>query len=207
MLRRRAYILLTVLTATIAFAVAGCDLLGQKRAIRSVARAARPVNLSRPDSVLRMLEYIFSVHDEQAAEEYGDLLYDGYVYSPGTATDIELLPKDKAEEIEIYKWLFARYENISADFYVDEDQIWTEYGSRMSYPAETHANRVSAEHPDENWEVYTVFGDMVFTNTNPNGTLTGSTVRQYFLMKFRLDPTQKDSTWQLAAWTDLEAIL
>ena len=198
---RHAVIMLLTLCLSV---WAGCDLLEHKKDIIRTRPTGKPTNLARPDSVLKMLTYIFSVHDEEAADAYGDLLYDGFVYRYRPATDTETVLYYKQQEVQIYKNIFASFLDISAKFYVEEDGIWTEYGSRMDRPSDVLESHVSAQHPLENWQVYTVLGDMYFKE---NTTNTGDfSVRQSFLMKFRLDETAEDSTWQLASWTDLEAI-
>ena len=186
--------------------IAGCDLLDQTPVVEQlppVERVTAPLDLSRPDSVLKMIGYVFDQHTEKSADDFGDLLYDGYVYrydGPGDELDLEL---DRASEIQVYKNIFSFYENVAADF-IEEDR-WIEYGSATAYPADTPRKYISAEHPDEEWIVIQVNADMSFTYTDQLGQQVGSIVRQRFDLAFRLARVLPDSVWQLGSWTDRES--
>ncbi len=197
----RASLILLPLVST------GCDLLNQTAVILpdpSDPSAARPFSLSEPDSVLKLLTYLFYHHRPKDADEYGDLLYPGYFYRYVDPTDQHDLFLRKDEEVRIYKRIFAFYEDISARFTVEDR--WIEYGAHRPYPLGTPAYEISDEHPDEDWVVLQVFGEMSFTYTDDQAVRVGADVRQPFNIAFRLDPMKKDSTWQIGSWTDLAPI-
>ena len=186
--------------------IAGCDLLDQTpivEALPPVERVTAPLDLSRPDSVLKMIGYVFDRHTDKSADDFGDLLYEGYVYrydGPGDELDLEL---DRASEIQVYKNIFGFYENVTAEFI--EEKRWIEYGSAREYPEGTPGKFISRQHPDENWIVIQVNADMSFTYTNQLGQQVGSIVRQRFDLAFRLARQEPDSVWQLGSWTDRES--
>lgn len=197
-------LLVRVSVFVLSLSAIGCDLLNQTAVIPpepSDLSVPRPLALSQPDSVLKLLTYLFHHHRPKDADEYGDILYSGYVYRYVDPTDEHDLFLRRDEELQICKRLFAFYEEISAEFSVEDR--WTEYGANRSIPTGTPAFEISNEHPDENWVVLKVFGEMSFTYTNNEAARVGADVRQLFDIAFRLDPTRKDSTWQIASWTDL----
>ncbi len=185
---------------------AGCDLLNQTPIVDPIApseRIAAPLNLSKPDSVLKMIGYIFDQHTPQSAQDFGDILYKGYVYrydGPGDDLDLEL---DRASEIRVYENIFSHYENIEAQFV--EEMQWTEYGIDNNAPDGTLPRHISAEHPAEDWVVIRVSADMSFTYSDQYGQQAGYIVRQRFDMAFRVAAVTPDSVWQLASWTDRES--
>lgn len=186
---------------------AGCDLLNQTAVIPPDPpdlSVPRPVSLSKPDSVLKLLTYLFYHHRPKDADEYGDLLYSGYVYRYADPTDEHDLFLQRDEEIRIYKRIFAFYDDISARFAVEDR--WIEYGSNRSIPVGTPPYEISNEHPNEDWVVLQVFGEMSFTYTNEQALRVGADVRQLFNIAFRLNSAREDSTWQIASWTDLAPI-
>lgn len=184
----------------------GCDLLNQTPVIREGVYSAKqaPARLSAPDSVLKMLEYIFDRHTPETLREFADLLYAGYVYRYDDPTDQHDLELDRASEIQVYRNIFQSFETIRAEFYVEDG--WTQYGSEIA-PLGALPSRVSERHPDENWEVLRVIGDMEFTNTNQQAQIVGYGLRQRFELGFRLKKAAPDSVWELASWTDRESLL
>jgi len=185
--------------------LAGCDLLNQTPVITEKIASdgiQAPLSLSRPDSVLKMLTYIFDRHTNETAQQFADLLYPGYVYRYDDPTDDNDLELDRASEIEVYKRVFRSFETISAEF-LEEDE-WVEYGSEQYRPPEVPIFRVSDRHPNENWTVKQVQGEMTFASPVVQTGLTNYHVRQRFELSFRLDDAAPDSVWQLAAWTDRE---
>ena len=200
----RGFLVVMVLTSLAM--CAGCDLLNKERTVGSPGSGLKPANLSKPDSVLAMLTYLFDLHTPEAAtQDYGDLLSEGYVYRYVDPADQNSLTLNRASEIQVYENIFASFQNIAATF--DKDSEWIEYGSRKAYPPDTPVSHVSEGHPTENWVVLHVLGEMRFTNTDESGMQVGFEVRQYFDMAFRLDSEKSDSTWQLGSWTDREAVL
>ena len=189
--------------AVVFLTIGGCDLFRSRTL--GIGNGRKPTNLSRPDSVLAILVYIFDQHTAEAVQDYSEILYDGYVYRYEDPSDQQTFELDRASEVQVYTNIFENFENISASFIPEGN--WVEYGSHMVYPSGTPSWRVSEEHPQENWTVIRVLGEMEFTNTDDSGIEQGYEVKQYFDLAFRLDPTQKDSTWQLASWTDLESLL
>ncbi|HOF61533.1 MAG TPA: hypothetical protein PK251_03910 [Candidatus Latescibacteria bacterium] len=188
--------------------LAGCDLLNQTAVIDdtiATGGVSRPVTLSRPDSVLKMLTYIFDRHTPESVQEYADLLFAGYVYRYDDPTDKNDLELDRASEIQVYRNLFRSFDYISAHFAIENR--WIEYGADMPYPPGTALYQISSAHATENWVVLRVLGDLIFTNTDNNAVQTGYQVRQRFDIAFRLDTAKSDSTWQIASWSDRESLL
>ncbi len=185
---------------------AGCDLLDTPRIVNHGGSGKdKPRDLSAPDSVLKMVEYLFDQHTPQAAEDYGDLLYDGYIYRYEDPTDQNDLLLDKASEVRVYERIFGFYDDISAQFIVHDR--WNEYGSAQDYPEDTPPAHISDAHPDETWVILNVRGDMSFTNTDDKAERSGYTVDQYFDIAFRRVADPDTPTWQIASWTDRDAIL
>jgi len=187
--------------------IAGCDLLNQTAIISEdpASGPQPPRTLSKPDSVLKMLTYLFDRHRPEDAQAVGDLLYTGYVYRYDDPTDNNDLELDRASEIQVHRNIFRSFETISA--YFTPESRWNEYGSDMPRPPDVPPYQVSSAHPNETWVVLRVLGDMTFTNTDLQAVQVGYQVRQRFDIAFRLDPAQKDSTWQIASWTDREFLL
>lgn len=199
---------LVLLAALSACFICGCDLLNQTAVIDDnvgTGGVSRPVTLSRPDSVLKMLTFIFDRHTQESVQQYADLLFDGYVYRYDDPTDKNDLELDRANEIQVYRNLFRSFDYISARFAVENR--WIEYGADLPYPLGTPLYQVSLSHSTENWVVLRVLGDLVFTNTDNQAIQTGYQVRQRFDIAFRLDSTKSDSTWQIASWSDRESLL
>jgi hypothetical protein len=184
-----------------------CDLLNQTPIIQDGGYSAKqaPRSLSAPDSVLKMLVYVFDRHTPETARQFADLLYDGYSYRYDDPTDENDLELDRASEIKVYENIFRSFETISIDF-IDEKR-WVEYGSNTPKPPGIADRFVSERHPDEDWTVIRLIGDMEFTNTNEEAQLVGYSVKQRFDLAFRLALTESDSTWQLASWTDRESLI
>ena len=202
---RRCSAFLVVAGVVLTFASA-CDLLNQTPVIREGSYSAKqaPARLSAPDSVLKMLEYVFDRHTPETLREFADLLYTGYVYRYDDPTDQHDLELDRASEIQVYRNIFQSFETIRAEFYVEDG--WTQYGSEIA-PLGALPNRVSERHPDENWEVLRIIGDMEFTNTSDKAQIVGYGIRQRFELGFRLKKAAPDSVWELASWTDRESLL
>ncbi|HDS74882.1 MAG TPA: hypothetical protein ENN56_04995 [Firmicutes bacterium] len=184
-----------------------CDLLNQTPIIREGGFAAKqaPLSLATPDSVVKMLVYIFDRHTPETARQFADLLAPGYVYRYDDPTDQNQLELDRASEIRVYENIFRNFETISAEFIVESR--WTEYGSAMTYPAGTTTRYISERHPNENWTVLQVIGDMEFSNTDEQARIVGYRVFQRFELGFRFASATPDSTWQLASWTDRESLI
>lgn len=184
-----------------------CDLLNQTPIIQDGGYSAKqaPRNLNAPDSVLKMLVYVFDRHTPETARQFADLLYDGYSYRYDDPTDENDLELDRASEIKVYENIFRSFETISLEF-IDEKR-WTEYGSNTPKPPGVADRFISERHPDENWIVIRLIGDMEFTNTNEEAQLVGYSVKQRFDLGFRSEVVGTDSTWQLASWTDRESLI
>jgi hypothetical protein len=194
--------------AAYVLAVSGCDLLNQTAVVGEQplnGGVTRPVSLSKPDSVLKMLTYLFDRHTPESVQTYADLLFEGYVYRYDDATDKNDLELDRASELQVYRNIFRSFDTISAQFTVENR--WVEFGANMPFPSGTPFYQVSPAHPTENWVVLRVLGDLVFTNTDNQAVQSGYQVRQRFDIAFRFDPLQPDSTWQIASWVDRESLL
>jgi len=180
---------------------AGCDLLDQRRVVppsQASLRIERPLALSAPDSVLKMLTYVFDEHTPEAADDFADMLYEGYVYRSVHTTDGNPLEFSRADEIRTYRNIFRNFEKIRATFLTD-----VTYGAGRPVPQEY----LDLAPPGETWTFIEVTGDMMFTNTDQYGQETGYKVRQRFILGFRCDSTKTPATWQLAAWIDREPLL
>jgi hypothetical protein len=182
---------------------AGCDLLNQTPIVKpghGETGLSAPLDYSRPDSVLKMIEYVFDQHAPQSADDFGDLLYEGYFYRYDGPTDEQDVLMNRDAEISAYRMVFDYYDNIEAQF--DEEHRWVEYGQDREYPAGTLDQFISPDHPTENWIVLQVLANMSFTFGYQFGEEVGSIVRQRFDLAFRLKSGGQDSVWQLASWTD-----
>ncbi len=187
--------------------VSACDLLNQTPVIREGGFAAKqaPLSLATPDSVVKMLVYIFDRHTPETARQFADLLAPGYVYRYDDPTDRNDLELDRASEIRVYENIFRNFESISAEFIIESR--WTEYGSEMTYPPGTTSRYISERHPNEDWKVLQVIGDMEFSNTDEQARTVGYRVFQRFELGFRVASATPDTAWQLASWTDRESLI
>lgn len=204
---RRSYGRFVALIIVASMSVSACDLLNQTPIIREGGFAAKqaPLSLATPDSVVKMLVYIFDRHTPETARQFADLLAPGYVYRYDDPTDHNDLELDRASEIRVYENIFRNFETISAEFIVESE--WTEYGSEMIYPPSTTSRHISERHPNENWTMLRVLGDMEFSNTDEQARIVGYRVFQRFDLGFRVVSTTPDSVWQLASWTDRESLI
>ncbi len=204
---RRSYNRFVTLIVLVGVVVSACDLLNQTPVIREGGFAAKqaPLSLATPDSVVKMLVYIFDRHTSETARQFADLLAPGYVYRYDDPTDRNDLELDRASEIRVYENIFRNFESIAAEFIVESR--WTEYGSAMTYPPGTTSRYISERHPNEDWKVLQVIGDMEFSNTDEQARIVGYHVFQRFELGFRVASTTPDTAWQLASWTDRESLI
>jgi len=145
-----------------------------------------PSGLTVPDSVLAALRYAMLHGDVDA---YGSLLDEGYVFRDPTIDHSCGRGEDLAQVAAVFRDLRIR------TFEVNRVDRWTEYGREMNPPPGT---KVSDEHPDENWEV---FSHSTVCYMSREGDPSVSEMPMDSELKLRKDPDT--GFWRIVRWTML----
>ncbi|MCD6334422.1 MAG: T9SS type A sorting domain-containing protein [Candidatus Latescibacteria bacterium] len=150
--------------------------------------------LTSPENVFANLDYAMNHKDIEVFENLLDNAY--WFFSPSQIDTLDFA-WDKTEDVKLTGRVFEYFDKVEYEL-METGAHWIEYGVNI---APEDATDISAEHPDENWEVFqrpvTLY---LLDETETEGFFIQTDFE--FKMRIQKDLETGEPIWKIVRWTE-----